>query len=211
MQYLPDKANGWRTQASCRDMDPELFCVGDGINLDFALGTCDTCPVMLECRQDARGEDFIHTVRGGLTPIGYTGEPRGRPASKITYNAGLKECGKGHDTWVNGRYTADMYCVLCRNHRREKNHTRLSEAEVLAIRAKTVKYGDADKIDHTNKKGRYYNSVLRMCAGTKVTHDTHKVGRYTRSGECIGCRLIQNANRQAKHLAELERRATLKG
>lgn len=59
----------WRENAKCRGLDPELFApLPDSTDEATALAICWTCPVRLECLDEALAEADETTVRGGRTP-----------------------------------------------------------------------------------------------------------------------------------------------
>ena len=65
----------WRYEASCSEADPDLFSYPHGKGIAYraileqaAVDYCLTCPVKLECLQDATDDDLLHTTRGGVVP-----------------------------------------------------------------------------------------------------------------------------------------------
>ena len=43
-------STAWMERAACRVHDPELWFPSDGLELDYAVRVCSSCPVMVECR-----------------------------------------------------------------------------------------------------------------------------------------------------------------
>lgn len=63
--------SGWRSQAACRDADPELFFPAgrDAASADAAAEICQTCPVIDACLRHAIVHREQHGIWGGLTPF----------------------------------------------------------------------------------------------------------------------------------------------
>lgn len=64
-------AEGWRTEAACRDIDPDLFfptgVTGEAIEqIAVAKGVCASCPVAEECLIFAVTTNQEYGVWGGL-------------------------------------------------------------------------------------------------------------------------------------------------
>lgn len=55
----------WRVHAACKDKPVELFF--DENSVQQAKRVCHTCPVRVECLDDAIKHDDMYCVRGGLT------------------------------------------------------------------------------------------------------------------------------------------------
>ena len=201
MEYSSDWLKGWSLQASCRDMDPEIFVLGDSFDLEVAIGTCETCPVKRECEESTRPDDFSWSVRGGHTPIEYTSKPVGKPGSRKIFNHERQECERGHDTHVVGRYETDQYCVTCREENVERVRISKEAAQKAAARASEP----ADGVNARKYGGKHYNSMRRWCLRD---HDTHEFGRYNRDRRCVRCVVDVNIEKRKK---EKEDRATLAG
>ena len=61
-------ADNWRTDALCREVDPELFYPPMGGSPAPALAVCSQCLARAACLSDALARrDISHGVRGGLT------------------------------------------------------------------------------------------------------------------------------------------------
>ncbi len=59
----------WRDQATCREVDPELFFPEAGGGGRAAKRVCAVCPVRTECLADALDRrDTAYGVLGGMTP-----------------------------------------------------------------------------------------------------------------------------------------------
>lgn len=65
---------GWREQAECRGAGPTMWYPSDGeVHQTPAFDICHTCPVRLDCLQDAfeserfQSATFIFGIRGGLS------------------------------------------------------------------------------------------------------------------------------------------------
>lgn len=67
---LDRHGDDWRTQAACREADPELFFPGERDSAYPALAVCRTCPVAQPCLQFALTFEPArdHGVFGGTTP-----------------------------------------------------------------------------------------------------------------------------------------------
>ncbi|HEY9497267.1 MAG TPA: WhiB family transcriptional regulator [Intrasporangium sp.] len=71
-----DRADDWRDDAACLDVDPELFFTGGypsawGKHPEDAArakAICADCPVVAECLTHAYEVGDGHSIRGGLTP-----------------------------------------------------------------------------------------------------------------------------------------------
>ncbi len=59
----------WRDEATCRQVDAQLFFPEPGANSTAARRVCAVCPVRAECLGDALDRrDIAYGVLGGLTP-----------------------------------------------------------------------------------------------------------------------------------------------
>ncbi|PWG14035.1 WhiB family transcriptional regulator [Streptomyces sp. V2] len=76
---VPDTAErpgAWKNSAVCAGVDPELFfpTQGDSRGAEDARTVCASCPVRLDCLEDAlqaetgRGLHSRHGIYGGLNP-----------------------------------------------------------------------------------------------------------------------------------------------
>ena len=63
---LVDKA--WVEQASCRDVDPELWFITDQTTYEYAqaIRICGTCEVKTQCLKVARKRRERHGIWGGV-------------------------------------------------------------------------------------------------------------------------------------------------
>lgn len=61
----------WKTEALCRQYDPEMFFPhrGDAAGVALAKRVCRVCPVVQECVDAAIARKERHGVWGGLTPM----------------------------------------------------------------------------------------------------------------------------------------------
>ncbi len=59
----------WRDEATCREVDAELFFPEVGENATAARRVCAACPVRTACLADALDRrDVAYGIRGGMTP-----------------------------------------------------------------------------------------------------------------------------------------------
>jgi WhiB family redox-sensing transcriptional regulator len=58
---------GWRQQARCRGVDPEIFHPGEDDDPSAAKAICALCPVREACLEHALAVREKHGVWGGLT------------------------------------------------------------------------------------------------------------------------------------------------
>lgn len=77
MRHLPPRtgrlADDWRTDASCRGLDTNLFfppgsAGANWVTLDNARQICGHCPVRQACLQWALTAEVTDGIWGGLTP-----------------------------------------------------------------------------------------------------------------------------------------------
>ncbi len=66
LQGLP-KSTGWRQQAACRGVDPEIFHPSEEEDPTPAKAICAECPVREACLEHALAVREKHGVWGGLT------------------------------------------------------------------------------------------------------------------------------------------------
>lgn len=111
--------NSWRDSAACADADTDIFF--DPTRVDEALHICDTCPVILDCREYATFQpgaiNEIHGVWGGKTTEqiqqARRRNPR-RPAPRLT----LKPCGT-HAAYKRHLKHGTTPCDACREANRQ--------------------------------------------------------------------------------------------
>lgn len=60
------REGNWRAEAACSGHDPELFFSG-AVDAKVAQGICKSCPVKLECLQEALDDEIMFGVWGGLS------------------------------------------------------------------------------------------------------------------------------------------------
>jgi WhiB family transcriptional regulator, redox-sensing transcriptional regulator len=60
----------WRAEAACRGTSTALFypSLGDLTAARHAKAVCATCPVRVECLEEALRDGELFGIRGGLTP-----------------------------------------------------------------------------------------------------------------------------------------------
>jgi WhiB family transcriptional regulator, redox-sensing transcriptional regulator len=68
----PAHVDGWRSQASCLDHDPELFwpvgTTGQSVPwIAEAIAVCAGCPVRVQCLKYALDNGIVEGVWGGLS------------------------------------------------------------------------------------------------------------------------------------------------
>lgn len=77
----------WEESAACTDSDPALFFVAEKeqvrakrIRTAKAKAICASCPVVLNCLQQAVKTDDMHAIMGGTTPEerGHSGDWTGK-------------------------------------------------------------------------------------------------------------------------------------
>ena len=62
-----DRAERWRDEALCAQVDPEIFFAEKGGTPAPARRVCAACPVQAECLAYAVADDSLHGIWGGLT------------------------------------------------------------------------------------------------------------------------------------------------
>ncbi|HUD07124.1 MAG TPA: WhiB family transcriptional regulator [Candidatus Saccharimonadales bacterium] len=58
---------GWRSDAACRDIDPEVFFQKDDIAIESAKRICGQCAVQMECLDFAIANREEHGIWGGTS------------------------------------------------------------------------------------------------------------------------------------------------
>jgi WhiB family transcriptional regulator, redox-sensing transcriptional regulator len=60
---------GWWHDAACKGMDVSLFFPANNCGQGFrtAMALCASCPVRVECLDDAIATETTHGIRGGFT------------------------------------------------------------------------------------------------------------------------------------------------
>lgn len=61
-----DKAPAWTARAACRDSDIRMFFPEQGESAAHARAVCRSCPVRLECLDDAIERQELFGIWGGL-------------------------------------------------------------------------------------------------------------------------------------------------
>lgn len=131
--------NDWWSEASCAEIDPELFYPNSFSTIEgtmqtaAALSICRACPVAAFCLRDAMqaegsaGPTTRYGIRGGLTPAGRARLYASTRPKERVYGEPGEGCGTSAG-YQRHRKTKTLTCKPCaeaESYRQRKNKGRL--------------------------------------------------------------------------------------